>query len=429
MPEHRVSVDQLLVGMYIHLDLKWMEHPFFFSSFKIKNVEQIETIKALGLEAVRFDPERSSILQAPVQDETVTEGKPLPPVAEPDKAGDALRRLKHERIARMQERNRRIQKCEKEYVQSLTQVKNVMQNLMTGSEEALEAAGEMIGGMVESLLSDREVVVHLMNVKGKDEGVFYHTLNVAILALLLGKECGIEAERLQYLGIGALFHDIGKSRIPKGVLYKQGRLTPAEQRLFELHPRYGEEIVSRIPGFPVEASRIILQHHETEDGKGYPHQLNGPQISDLAKITSIANVYDNHCNHIKPEDSLTPHEALAFMFRRQQSNFDKEMLTTFIRSLGVYPPGTVVLLSNELFGLVISINLRNPLRPGVLIYDPDVPPHQAITFEMEDEPELSISKSIRPSQLLPEVYQYLNPRARIGYFIESSQTLFQGAGK
>ena len=177
-----------------------------------------------------------------------------------------------------------------------------MQGLAAGSEEASAQAGVLIHDMVESLLSEREVVVHLMNVKGQDEGVYYHTLNVAILALLLGKEYGIKADSMEVLGLGALFHDIGKHRIPKKIFQKRAPLTPPERQLMRLHPKYGEEMASRMKGFPEESVLIIRQHHEANDGTGYPDGLQGPKISPLSKIMSVANVYDNCCNHWSPEE-------------------------------------------------------------------------------------------------------------------------------
>jgi len=430
MPESLISVDQLRVGTFIRLGLKWFAHPFLFGSFKIKNHNQIQILKDLGLTEVIWIPEKSDPQPTASTQCKVPAGRPAasaavcpPPSASPSLLPvKKLWDIKKARIQRLQERNRKIQHCEKQYQKTYGQIKSVMQNLVTGSEEAAEQANIVIHDMVDSLLSEREVIVHLMNVKGKDEGVFYHSLNVAILALLIGKEYGMDADSLQYLGVGALFHDIGKHRIPKRILYKQGALTPAERQIIKLHPKYGAEIASKIMAIPEESIKIIRQHHETNNGQGYPDGLKGDAISVLTKIMSIANVYDNYCNQVNPEDSMTPHEALSYMFGRLQHHFDAQLLSLFIRCMGVYPPGTILQLSNDLIGMVVSVNPGNQLRPSILIYDPEIPQREALIWDLDEDPELTIVRSLRPAQLEPEVYAYLNPRARVTYFLENSQS-------
>ena len=328
--------------------------------------------------------------------------------------------LKKERIRQLRERKRKLSACEKKYNQAIVQVKNVMQALMTGSDDAAAQALALVHDMVGSFLAEKEIVVQLMNAKTDDEGVFYHTLNVAILAMMLGKECSLQAETLEKVAMGALFHDIGKNRVPKKILLKQSPLTPAEKELIQLHTRYGEEIAARIKDFPSEALQVIQQHHESMDGKGYPNRLKGEEISLAARITAIVNAYDGHCNAMNIENSMTPHEALSYMFRNQQNQFDPRLLAVFIRYLGIYPPGTVVTLSNDLIGLVISVNPKNQLQPSLLIYDRDVPANEAFIFDMTDDPDLKIVKSLRPSQLSREVHQYLNPRTRINYYFDSA---------
>lgn len=414
MAEKRIPVDHLRVGIFIRLELKWYEHPFLTSSFKIKSPDQIRTLKDLGLTHVLYIPEKSDCEPGPVKSPRV---EPAAPPPQPDH----LWEIKKERIKQLKDRNRAVQKCDKQYTVALERVRSVTQNLVTGSPEVAREASVLIEGMVDSLLSEREIMVHLMNTKSKDEGTYYHTLNVAILSLLLGREYGLDAESLQLLGLGALFHDIGKSRIPKKIILKQSSFTTPERELFQLHTKYGAEIVSRIENFPAGAVEVIQQHHEAFDGTGYPAKLLGQKISPLARVAYIANAYDNHCNHMNVEESMTPHEALSFMFRKQKPRFDHDMLTLFIKCLGIYPPGTVVQLSNDQIGLVVSINQKNQLRPSLLLHDPTVPSNEALIFNLEDDQDLSIVKSIRPAQLPAEVYKYLNPRARVSFFIEPSQ--------
>ncbi|MGP1685025.1 MAG: HD-GYP domain-containing protein, partial [Giesbergeria sp.] len=128
---------------------------------------------------------------------------------------------------------------------------------------------------------------------------------------------------------------------------------------------------------------------------------------------------DNHCNRANPADSLTPFEALSMMFKQQRHLFDPVPLNMFIRCMGVYPPGTLVKLSDDTLGMVISINSGKPLRPSVLIYDVSVPKNEAIILDLSHETDIEISASLKPSQLSAQAYEYLSPRKRMSYFFDA----------
>ncbi len=133
---------------------------------------------------------------------------------------------------------------------------------------------------------------------------------------------------------------------------------------------------------------------------------------------AIADAYDNHCNHPDPEESFTPYLALSFMFTQQKKLFDKDLLALFIRCLGVYPPGTVVQLSNGAIGMVMAVNPDNQLCPSLVLYDPQIPKKEALIIDLADEPDLKVEKSIRLKHLPQEIFDYLSPRTRITYFVE-----------
>jgi HD-GYP domain-containing protein (c-di-GMP phosphodiesterase class II) len=422
MPEYTIHINQLRIGVFIRLELRWYEHPFLFRSFKIKSQDQIETIKKLGISSVTCIPEKSDRLPAspppgrPDHNYDSTSQPARPP--HQGQSSDPLWNLKRERIERLKKQRQGFDHCEKHFEKTLERVKSVMRNLGTASKEVVDEANTMIEGMVSSLLSEKDIVVHLMNTKAGHEDVFYHSLNTAVLGMILGRECGLEAEHIQELGLGLIFHDIGKHSIDKKILYKQTPLTPPELKLIQLHPKYGEDIISKIPQFPLESKDIVRMHHETVDGKGYPDRLTGEEMPLSVKIASIANAYDNHCNKWDPKTSLSPHQALSLMFSKQKQQFDLELLSLFIRCLGIYPPGTIVLLSNDTIGIVVAVNSENSLRPSILYYDPYIPKEEALVFDMEDDPDISIVKSIHPAKLPKEIYNYLSPRTRVTYFIE-----------
>jgi hypothetical protein len=128
------------------------------------------------------------------------------------------------------------------------------------------------------------------------------------------------------------------------------------------------------------------------------------------------NYYDKLCNHVDPKQSMTPHEALSLMFSKQVAKFDKQTLQTLVKLLGIYPPGTVVQLSDDSVGIVISLNRSELLKPGVLIYSADIPKEEAVIIDLSRHTDLTIRKSLRPAQLSKEMFEYLNPRERVSYF-------------
>ena len=416
--EHFISVDQLQPGIFVCLDLGWMEHPFSVSSFKIKSMEQIKTIKGLHLTKVRYDPAKSdtrplpmaSMPAVPVADEAA------PPAQEEDPAIVAkrhlLERLAHQRDA--------IARVERQFINAGNVVRNIARNIFSRPQETVKDAADLVEQMAESMLTDMDVTLHVMGDKMGSEEVYFHSLNVTVLCLMLGREMKLPQDQLNMLGMAALFHDIGKTQIPDKITRKLDPLTKPEQTLLQQHCQFGADIAKKA-GLPPAVVDIVFQHHELFDGSGYPQKLRGEQISKLASILCIVNTYDNLCNNINIANSLTPHEALSLMFAQQRSKYDSAPLGIFIRCMGVYPPGTVVKLSNDALAMVSMVNLSKPLKPIVVVFDPQVPKEQAIMLDLDKEADLNISKAIRPGLLPRNVYDYLSPRKRVSYYFDSQQ--------
>jgi len=425
MPEYMVAVEQLRIGVFISLDhLKWFEHPFLFSSFKITKPDQLMTLRELGISSVTCIPEKSDVLPLPIKQGSPPIQTPAMTILPQTESAQTrkLWEVKKERIERLRQRRVKDDKCEKQFQKSVAEVKHVMQDIETGSREAFEESDRMMQTIVASLMPEKESAIQLMNTKFGKENVFYHSLNVSVLSMMLGREYGLDADMIRILGLGALFHDIGKSCIPKNILHKATALSRAEMKFYQLHPRYGADILTKLDVVPDYAIKAVYQHHERIDGRGFPEFLSGNKISLFARIVSIVNVYDNHCNKYNPQDSLTPHEALAYMFGVQKNQFDQDLLALFIQCLGVYPPGTIVKLTNGFIAMVISVNPRTPLYPSVMIYNPQIPKKEALICDLVDEPTLKIESSIKPSHLPQEVYEYLSPRTRVTYYVADSET-------
>ncbi len=422
--EYPVTIDQLRPGVFIRITgLSWRHHPFFMNSFKISSKEQIEVLRHLKINTVLFIPSKSDVFPFHEQ-KTPAPASAVASVPTKDAEMERLWQEKRERIDKQQSLRKKINACQKQFSVSIDTVRNVMRDIERGWLKSGKDADDLLKSIINDLVIEKDTAVQLMNTDTGREGVFYHSLNVSVLSLMLAREHGLGSEDLRIIGLGALFHDVGKHRVPKNVLYKTTPLTKFERDILCLHPRYGAETMEPLTStgtFPAEALKIIKDHHERIDGSGYPAGLKGQQLSDLTKIVSIVNRYDNLCNNRNPEKSVTPHEALAHMFKSEKEQFDNRLLQLFISYMGVYPPGTIVRLSNEVIGMVISVNPNNSLKPSLLIYDPDIPKNEALIFDLSEDQSLSIAESVRPQDLMKAIYDYLNPRVRVSYYLAAEE--------
>lgn len=413
MSEHpTIDVKQLRVGLYVYLDLRWFDHPFPIGHFKIKSEDQIRTIQGLGLVRVRYSPDLSDPPMDKPPNNKSAENATLSPVfAE----ALAAKRAMIERVRVQREAATRIENA---FVVTANSVREVEKNILTRPAEALKSAHQLVNQISDAILSAPELAIHLMGDITGGEELYFHSLNVTMLSLMLARDLGVPKEAVSALGLGALFHDLGKSEIPGRILLKTEPLTAAEQHLYEMHCEYGLQLGKKL-GFPPAVLNIIYQHHEMFDGSGYPQRLKGESINLLARIVSLANFYDGLCNPVNMASALMPHEALSLMFARLRSRFDSRLLQLMIRRLGVYPPGTIVHLSNGAIGMVATVNTQLPMKPIVVVYDESVPRDEAILIDLSRDTDLNIAKAIKPALVPRQIYQYLSPRKRVSYYFDA----------
>jgi len=413
----KIAVEQLQPGIYIQLPLRWSEHPFLFSRFKIKNQEEVQVIRGLGVSHVIAYPVKSDTKPIPLTEVKIDRSVEKEHI---EQTVSKLEQEKDERIEKLKSFRKDLNKTEKVFQRSMTHVRNIMKDVRSRPIQAVEQAAELINEMTDVLLNKDNMVLHLMNETKEDENLYYHSLNVSVLAMMLARNKGLEKEHLNMIGMAALFHDIGKLKIPTPILRKTEPLNTAEENLLKLHPQYGVELLSLSDGFEEESKMIVEQHHEYVDGSGYPKGLKASAIHPLAQILSVVNDYDALCHPFDIKQAKTPYAALSFLFKQQKARYNEEALSLLVKLLGIYPPGTVVELDNGQCGLVISVNLQKLLFPNILVYDPNVPREQAAIIDLNDV-DIKIVKALHPRKLKPEVYEYLSPRTRINYYFDHSK--------
>lgn len=418
MSEKIVDIEQLRVGMFVQLDLPWMDHPFLTSSFKIRSRKQLAALKQLGIREIRIDPDRSDRLLIPESD---TDSTSAAGGQVKEDLTAAFWQEKTDRIRRLKERRSRLNLCAKRYAQTVCAARKLMSHLRASPFQAMEEAGDLVTHMVDELTEDSETTVQLVNLKNQDEGAYYHAINVVALALVVGQKLDLDKVQLRLLGLGALFHDLGHLKVPSQILLKKEALTQPERQFYMQHPRYGAEVARQMRTLPAPVVEIIARHHEHLDGSGYPDGLTGRDIGILTRVVTVANRYDNLCNGFGAEHGLSPHQAVSQMYSKERDQYDPKVLTTFITNLGVYPPGTVVKLKDGRIAVVVSINSEDLLKPNVLVYSPEIPSAEALVLDLAEE-DIGIAESLHRSELTEEQIEYLNLSDKLSYYFQSPRT-------
>lgn len=419
-PGQPVPIDpsQVVVGLYLWLDVRWDEHPFLSNRLMVKTPKDVAVIKSLDVTGrLHCYPDKS----------TTAIPAFTPPAPAADAAAVAEAAAAEEAAAAMAAEVKQIEAAKKEKRQkqkdAAARADRAWENAARNTKEALltlnrspKAAGELIAALSKetaaSIANGQEILLHLLGDK-KDQGPQFHALNVLTLSMLLGKKMGLTERELADLAMGALAHDAGKVQVPPQILKNPNR-KKHEEDFFRQHVMFSVQLASTSGAFTKEALGIIADHHEAPNGSGWPRGRR--DSSRAARILAVVNRYDNLCT---PEaiglEPLMPAEALARMFRVEGALHDPALLGALIKLLGVYPPGTVVQLNDTSLALVVAPGPES-LRPQVLVYTPEIPKDEAPTIELHTEPDLKIIEAIRPATLPPDVLAWLNPQQRLSYF-------------
>lgn len=410
---HWIEVSRLRAGMVVQLDIGWQHHPFPFNRFMLRGEEQIAAIRALGLTQVRYLPQRSQAGPLPREDDSGS-ALMLDGVAA---AGPAEQGVVQDWRQQLADQQLRLADCEAQFRHVSRCYKQTLQHLRVDPDNARRQAQLAVARMVEVVDIDHEVTIRLLSERVDDEGAA-HPVNVAVLSLLLGRACGLDAPQLRELGMAALLHDIGKLDLPGFLRFGGQRLSDEDRRTLEQHVPFGVETAKRI-GLSQEAQRSIGEHHERADGSGYPQALSGEAISTPGGILSLVNHFDNLCYPGNGVQGLTPHEALASLYARERNAFDERALALFVRMMGIYPPGSVVELTDGRIALVVSATPGRPLRPRVVALDSASSLDEALIVDLNREPTLGVHRCLRPEQVPRHAFEWLSLRRRSSYYFEA----------
>lgn len=281
--------------------------------------------------------------------------------------------------------------------------------LTTAVKEAFKKIeyNNMDENLIDEIVSQRDIMINLVDIKNMDKYVYEHSVNVAILSLVLGIELGLNRNELYILCIGALLHDIGKAFIPYDICSKNP-LTEAEEEVLKTHTTKGYEYLKDLLERNLPSRIICLEHHERIDGYGYPNKINGDKINKLSKIVAIVNTYDHIRSHTPCKSAQPPNDAIEYLMGSAGRHFDYDMVKIFIKNINPYPIGTLVRLSNKEIGIVEDINENYPLRPKVRIIK-----QLATTVEMK------VIDLLKEKNLVIEGIQREIPNLSVQHYLKS----------
>ena len=418
-----IDISKIRIGMFVELGIGWMSHPFPTGSFKISSARQIETIRSLGLTQVRYFPEKSDLADAgedaphPSVKQTKVSGGVQPSLesAAPSMSGS------QQRDALISAQRRSLADCESRFQNGLDLFKEASQQVQLNPKAAATQCTGLIDDFLNEVLVPEETSVRLL-AQGAGDRAGIHAINVSVLAILLGNAMKLDRVQLQELGLAALLHDIGKTQLPEGVRWQNKHFSSAEHKLYQEHVVRGEALARKM-GLSEVTVQAIGQHHEMLDGNGFPLRIKSEHLTLPARILAVVNRYENLCNPAQVTESVTPHEALSLLFAQMKTRFDGVVLGAFIRMMGVHPPGSLIQLMDDRYAMVVAANTSRPLKPKVIIHDPEIPIHEALVVDLEQTPDIGIRRSIKPANLPPASQDYLAPRRRVNYFFERIEPL------
>lgn len=350
----QTPVEELALGMYvIELDRPWEETPFLFQGLELKTEKEIKTIQKI-CRYVYIDKEQSkndapAVFNSADLEDNVLANAALPP---PKKSGFF---------------EGEILRAEKIYSASGIVIAEFMQKAASGDSIDILSVKQSVAECVSSVLHFPDALMWLTQLKDKDEYTAQHCLNVCILSVALGRHLNLPEITLNNLGLCAMMMDIGKVKIPSAILNKITPLTEEENNILRTHTTLGYEILKSTDGITMSAMNVALTHHERLDGKGYPQKLKRSEISEFSKMIAIADIYDSLTSNQPRYKARTHLDVINLLINCAGKHVDSTLVTKFIESLGVYPPGSAVQLMNGAIAIVVEVNAQFKLKPKVII--------------------------------------------------------------
>jgi putative nucleotidyltransferase with HDIG domain len=358
----RIKVQQLAVGMHLkEFCGSWMEHPFWRNGFVISDPADIEAILASSIKEVWIDCGKG-IDVAPGEAAISEESSEAQVDADLHLAAAEIRETA--RVPADREFARAAKIC----AQSRQAVVSMFQEARMGKAVDTAGAQRLVEEISDSVARNPGALISLARLKTADDYTYMHSVAVCALMIALSKQLKLDEAQTRSAGVAGLLHDLGKAMMPMDVLNKPGKLSSEEFAIIKRHPEEGHKILLASPGVDDIARDVCLHHHEKTDGSGYPKGFKDEQISLFAKMGAVCDVYDAITSNRPYKAGWDPAESLRKMAEWTHGHFDPAVFQAFVKSLGIYPIGSLVKLNTGRLGIVVEQTEKSLLTPLVKVF-------------------------------------------------------------
>lgn len=362
----RVRKEDLRLGMFVQsLEGSWFNHPFWKTKFLLSESEDLRALQSSDVDAVWIDPRQSAAPAIAHLTPPKAAARPEPEAAAPEPeaeaAPEAPPKPRRQRPNEYHAAQTVLADCRKAVGGLFAQVQS------GDPAAALAAAMPVVNGIAESVARSPEALLTLTRIKTLDDYSYAHSVAVSALMINLARELQLPADYVRQAGLAGLFMDVGKAFLPAALLGKKEAYAPGDWIEMRRHPQLGAEAVTASGDMSKIVADVCLHHHERYDGSGYPHKLKGDQISLFARMAAICDTYDALVSARPHRAALGPSEAVAEMYQLK-GRFDESLLNTFIRSVGIYPAGSLVRLGSHRLGCVAAQRRDQLTRPLVRVF-------------------------------------------------------------
>jgi HD-GYP domain-containing protein (c-di-GMP phosphodiesterase class II) len=356
----KINVQDVRLGMYItELCGSWIDHPFWKKTFLLDSEKDLNTLKSCGIEELWIDISKG--LDVEIEE---TEESPSfeTTVSVQEDAGNDK---KQERPVALHDE---IQRAQKLNLKAKRTVAFVFREARMGNALQSVETTELVDEINQSVSRNSGALLSLSRMKNKDDHTYLHAVAVSALMIALGKQMGLDGATLKSVGMAGLMHDVGKVKIPDTLLNKPGKLTVEEFEIVKTHARQGWEILNAEANTDQIVLDVCLHHHERVDGTGYPDKLTGETLTLHSKMAAVCDVYDALTSDCSYRKAYSPADAIRKMTEGQNTHFDKAVFHAFIKTVGIYPTGTLVKLKSGRLAVVLDQSTKSLLTPVVKVF-------------------------------------------------------------
>ncbi len=355
----KISISEVRLGMYIHkISENWMDHPFWKSAFLLSEQAELEKLRRCDLKELWIDTSKGLDVQHANTMETDKPVNPVPVQTLPVEQKIEKVALAHELVA-----------ARKVHAKTKAVVVSMFSDVRMGKSVQVEEALTLVDEINLSMERNTNALMSLIRLKTADEYTYLHSVAVCVLMVALGKQLGLRGEELKQVGVAGLLHDIGKMAVPHEILNKPDKLTDEEFDIVKNHPRRGWEILRTVFQVDVPALDVCLHHHERMDGKGYPERLSADTLTLHARMGAVCDVYDALTSDRCYKKGWEPAEAIRKMALWKDGHFDETVFRAFVKTVGIYPVGTLLKLKSGRLGLVVEQSSgKSLLTPIVKVF-------------------------------------------------------------